>query len=583
MTTFSADLKKRMAVAASADLKKQVAVVAALAAVGSIVVACGASTPAQSTATVERGSVSVKVSASGALSSVQSQNLGFPKAAQLTEIDVHVGDVVRAGQVLARLDPFAFQQQLNQQQAQLQNQQAQLNRIINGNTVGQAQRSYDQAHKIVDSTQDNVDAQMKLDDTTIKRTQDSQDLAGRQRDQAQRNLSFCRTHSAPGPMGVPPGTAVGGPLPTPPIGSGGSFGGLPGVGVPAPTFGHRHRDGQLGGNPRSYYSAGEGGADPCAMQVQAHEQSRTAYLTAKTQADQAKKQKNVDKTQGDVSIQNAKQSLITAQNSRELAGTDKPANVAAQQALVDNARAAVALAQRDLDNTVLYAPVAGTVGAINGVVNEYVGAETGLTSQAPGTSAAIPGVGAAATSSQNQISVSTNGSRNGGTFMVLNNVDSFQVVVPFEESDAVRITPNLPVEVTFEAIPDLVRDGRVVAVAPGGTDIAGVTNYYATVVLTDIDPRLRDGQTAQVGVLTSSKDNVLVVPNNAVLRLGGRSFVSVPGPDGKPRDVPFQAGLVDEDKTEVVSGLSEGQQILLMRPQSGPGNGTRGGLGRGGG
>ena len=58
--------------------------------------------------------------------------------------------------VLARLDPFAFQQQLNQQQAQLLNQQAQLNRIINGNTVGQAQRSYDQAQKIVDSTQDNA-------------------------------------------------------------------------------------------------------------------------------------------------------------------------------------------------------------------------------------------------------------------------------------------------------------------------------------------------------------------------------------------------------------------------------------------
>jgi HlyD family secretion protein len=355
------------------------------------------------------------------------------------------------------------------------------------------------------------------------------------------------------------------------------------VAVPAPTFGSRHRDGQLGGDPRAYYSAGEGGADPCATQVQAVEQARTAYLTAKTQADQAKRQRNVDKTQGDVSIQNAQQGVVSAQNNRETAGTDRPANIAAQQALVDNARAGVALAQRDLDNTVLYAPVAGTVGQINGAVNEYVGAESALTSQAPGTEAAIPGVGAAATSSQNQISVSANGSRNGGSFMVLNNVDSFQVVVPFEESDAAKISPNLPVEVTFEAIPDLVRDGRVVAVAPGGSDIAGVTNYYATVILTDGDPRLRDGQTAEVAVLTNSRDNVLVVPNNAVLRLGGRSFVSVPGPDGKPVDVPFQAGLVDGDKTEVVSGLREGQQVLLMRSQPGSGSATRTGAGRSGG
>jgi len=85
---------------------------------------------------VERGSISVKVSASGAIASITAQNLGFPKGAQIKEINVHVGDTIRAGQVLARIDPFSFQQTLNQQQAQLQNQQAQLNKIINGSTVG---------------------------------------------------------------------------------------------------------------------------------------------------------------------------------------------------------------------------------------------------------------------------------------------------------------------------------------------------------------------------------------------------------------------------------------------------------------
>jgi len=258
--------------------------------------------------------------------------------------------------------------------------------------------------------------------------------------------------------------------------------------------------------------------------------------------------------------------------------------VAAQQALVDNARAAVALARRDLNDTVLYAPFSGTVGQINGVVNEYVQPESGLTSQAPGTDASIPGVGAAATSSQNQVSVSTNGSRNGGTFITLNNVNSFQVVVPFEESDAAKVTPGLPVEVTFDAIPDLIRDGKVLQVSPGGTDISGVTNYYATIVLTDTDSRLKDGQTAEVNVMTNNKDNVLVVPNNAIIKQGGKSFVSVPGPDGKPTQKQFQPGLVGDDSTEVVSGLSEGEQILLPQAQVSPGSGgNRSGGGGGGG
>jgi len=74
--------------------------------------ACGSAAPAAPTARVERGQVSTKVSASGALAPVSSQNLGFANAAQLVELDVKVGDTVRAGQVLAREDPFSYQQLL---------------------------------------------------------------------------------------------------------------------------------------------------------------------------------------------------------------------------------------------------------------------------------------------------------------------------------------------------------------------------------------------------------------------------------------------------------------------------------------
>src|SRR5918912_676678 len=93
----------------------RVAAAASLAlAVAAMAAGCGG-TPAQpQTTRVERGSVSTKVSASGALAAVTSQNLGFAKAGQVAELDVKVGDIVRPGQVLARQDPFALQQTLNQ-------------------------------------------------------------------------------------------------------------------------------------------------------------------------------------------------------------------------------------------------------------------------------------------------------------------------------------------------------------------------------------------------------------------------------------------------------------------------------------
>ncbi|HEY3689939.1 MAG TPA: HlyD family efflux transporter periplasmic adaptor subunit, partial [Pseudonocardiaceae bacterium] len=263
-------------------------------------------------------------------------------------------------------------------------------------------------------------------------------------------------------------------------------------------------------------------------------------------------------------------------------------NIAAQAALVANSVALVANAQRNLNDTVLYAPVAGTVSSITGAVGEFLGAGGGTSALAPGTDAAIPGVGAAATSDQSSAGSSgaPSATRPGGTaFIALNNINTFQVVVPFEESDAAKVAPNQKVQVTFDALPDLTRDGTVLSVAPGGVDISGVTNYYATILLTDSDPRLRTGQTAEAGVLVADLENVLVVPNSAVIKQGGRSFVNVPGPDGKPRQQEFQPGLVGDDNTQVLSGLTEGQQIQLPQAtvSGSPSGGGAGGGGGGGG
>lgn len=57
--------------------------------------------------------------------------------------------------------------------------------------------------------------------------------------------------------------------------------------------------------------------------------------------------------------------------------------------------------------------------------------------------------------------------RPGGTqFLVLDGVDTFQVVVPFAEADASRIAAGQNVDVTFDAIPELTRRGTILGVAP---------------------------------------------------------------------------------------------------------------------
>ncbi|MDN5859502.1 MAG: efflux RND transporter periplasmic adaptor subunit, partial [Pseudonocardia sp.] len=169
----------------------------------------------------------------------------------------------------------------------------------------------------------------------------------------------------------------------------------------------------------------------------------------------------------------------------------------------------------------------------------------------------------------------------GSSFITLTDVDTFQLVVPFEEFDAAQVSQNQKVEVRVDAIAGLVMPGTVVAVAPTADTISGVVSYYATIVLNDTDPRLKDGQTAQADVLTRTVENVLRVPASAVRQDGGRSVVAIPGPDGEPTPVPVTTGLQGDRFTEITSGLREGQEVLL--PQATVTATRNGGGPRGGG
>jgi HlyD family secretion protein len=533
---------------------------------------CGKPAPAPPTAHVVRGTVSTKVSASGALAAVTSQGLAFPKAAQLDQLMVKVGDVVRPGQVLAREDDFAFMQALNQQRAALNQQQAALDRLVRTPLVSGDRRSVDAAQRILSATEANGRAIHARDENAVSRARQAVDLAVRQQGQAREALRSCRRGQAAQPADADDDD----PMAAMTSGSGsGPLGGLTGSSTTTTTT----------TTPAPSSSAATAGVDPCAGAVSAKDSADSAVLTARTNFDAARKTEDVDDTNSRVAVETARQGVVTAQNALDSDRSDRRPNIDAQAALVANAAAGVALAQRDVDNAVLFAPVAGTVSAINGAVGEFMtAAGSGTTALAPGTDAGIPGVGAAATSDQSASNSSISATRpGGGAFIVMNNINTFQVVVPFEESDAAKVAPNQRVQVSFDAIPDLTRDGTVLSISPGGVNISGVTNYYATVLLTNSDPRLRSGQTAEAGVLVNEVDNVLVVPNSAIIKQGGRSFVNTPGPGGTPQQTEFQPGLVGDDTTQVLSGLREGQAIQLPQATVSPSTGGGGGPGGGGG
>ncbi len=531
---------------------------------------CGGEPPPPPTGRVERGAVVTKVSASGSLSAIREQNLGFPKGAQLKQLMVKVGDRVTAGQIVAQEDDFAFRQTLAQLQGQLNSQRALFGKFVADPTVQGAQATLDQAHEILEATQKSVDAELAADQSATDQAHKQLDFDSYLQDKAQETLRADQVScSATG--GIPftppaPANGVGGTGgPNSSVGVGPAQAGVDDPARVGPVFAGSTGSGGSG-------SAGSGGSgNPACNRIPTDQQAvlnaRRTVMTDKTtlQADQQKE--NVDRAQGLVSIENARQSVVTAQNAVDSAAADRPFNIDQQVALVASIAAQVEAAQRDVDNTVLRAPVTGTVSAINGLVGEFLQPSTGVSALAPGSTAPIPGL--SGTSSNSSLSLgnpATGAQRPGGTqFMVLDNVNTFQVVVPFEESDAAKVAPNQKVDVTFDAVPDLTRSGTVVSVSPTGSNISSVINYYATVVLNETDPRLKDGLTAQARVITNQVQDVLTVPNSAVRKSGDQSTVTIIDANGTQQQARFQAGLVGDDRTQVISGLREGQEVVLRQ------------------
>jgi len=77
--------------------------------------------------------------------------------------------------------------------------------------------------------------------------------------------------------------------------------------------------------------------------------------------------------------------------------------------------------------------------------------------------------------------------------------------------------------------------------------------------------RLREGLTVTVNIMVDSRSDVLLVPNAAISSQGGQSYVKVALPDGTFEERAVQTGISNWQFTEVTDGLSEGEQVVVPK------------------
>ncbi|NLO92401.1 MAG: HlyD family efflux transporter periplasmic adaptor subunit [Elusimicrobia bacterium] len=168
--------------------------------------------------------------------------------------------------------------------------------------------------------------------------------------------------------------------------------------------------------------------------------------------------------------------------------------------------------------------------------------------------------------------VSSSYGSNATCIMRIVNMARLGVDLEISENDITKIKKDARVQVTLDAIPGAALPGSISMISPqaeqSGSSRSGNKIFRVAITLDRIDPRIRLGMTARVRAVMDARDNVLKVPLMAVFFEGAQAYAykaAVNG--GKPERVSLKLGLRNEMEVEALSGVSEGDELLVEKPE----------------
>lgn len=146
--------------------------------------------------------------------------------------------------------------------------------------------------------------------------------------------------------------------------------------------------------------------------------------------------------------------------------------------------------------------------------------------------------------------------------------------IPVDELDVAKLNKEQKVFISVDAIPETETEpieGKISIIPLEGVTTSGITDYYVTI---EFDGRedVRISMNANADIIVSDIKDVLYVPIDAVSKENGISSVQVLEKDGKGNDVlskkEIQTGATDTTYIEVLSGLDEGEKVVLPEASS---------------
>jgi len=477
---------------------------------------------------VVRGTITQEVSETGQVKKGDKINLSFKNSGRIEKIYVETGEEVKTGDILAKLDTTELQTQLKEAKSSLKLVQAQLNKLLAGATqeeIQAAKTKVENSKIALNSAKENLEAVYQDSLNTLEDT-------------------YLKAYNAQNVVDIIQRTYF-------------TFADQPGVSVKE----NKEKIIKAVSQIKSYLDSAktnpsqanidiilplvkgqlanildylgivrENCEDPAYRNVVSFtdkgslDTQRTninAALTNITDVQQliTSGKSQVETAEGELKSAEDNLALVTAPPRQE--------DIDYYQAQVEKAQAKIQILENQIQEAILYSPVDGQIVEVNKREGEIV---------QPVLQDIVIAVLPAA---------------------------SYEISVDIYEEDIVKIEVGDLVDISLVAFPNQIFKGKVVNIDPVEKIIEGVVYYEVTVDFDQIPDGLKPGMTADLTIKTASKENVLLVPDDAIQKKDGKNIVQV-FRNNQIEEREVEIGLESSDNiVEIISGLTEGEKVLI--------------------
>jgi membrane fusion protein, macrolide-specific efflux system len=142
--------------------------------------------------------------------------------------------------------------------------------------------------------------------------------------------------------------------------------------------------------------------------------------------------------------------------------------------------------------------------------------------------------------------------------------DRLIVKAEVDETDIGSVRVGQMVNVEIDAYPGKSIKGKVEHIAFESTTVNNVNIYKVDILPETVPKFFRAGMSATVSFILSEKSGIMLLPLNVVKKIGNKSYVFIlPKDSKKTKAIQVKIGLENEIHVEVVSGLSEGDEVVV--------------------